>query len=464
MIKPFYLFGIDRVVQNTVEDGAYGLYAVFFNWAYIFVIINDLGIYNFNNKTIAQHQHLLDKYFSNILVLKLLLSIPYLLLLVIVIKLSGYEWNQFQLLIPIAINQLLVSLIMYLRSNISGLGYYTLNSVFSVMDKVLMILICGPLLWISSFSEVFRIEWFIWAQTISLAVTALGAFLWTFRKIRYFKLKVNLSFLLVIIRQSYPYALIILLMTIYTRSDSIMLERLLTNGAIEADYYVSAFRLFDVAHMIGILFAGLLLPMFAKLIREKSEQLHDLIQLSFQLIIAGSLAGSLSIFFYRTPIMELLYDSGGPYTGSILGLLILGFIPMSITYVYGTLLLVGEQIKRLNQIYFIGVVLNIGLNLILIPEYKSIGAAYATIGTQFMVMLAQVIVAYRFLNLKFIPQIILRVAIYVLLILSVEWGLSMISANWISSFLLLFVFSIGLSVILRLINIPYLVKLVRERE
>ncbi|MEL7120552.1 MAG: polysaccharide biosynthesis C-terminal domain-containing protein [Bacteroidota bacterium] len=464
LIKPFYLFGIDRVVQNTVEDGAYGLYAVFFNWAYIFVIINDLGIYNFNNKTIAQHQHLLDKYFSNILVLKLLLSIPYLLLLVVVIKLSGYEWNQFQLLLPIAINQLLVSLIMYLRSNISSLGYYTLNSVFSVLDKVLMILICVPLLWISSFSEVFRIEWFIWAQTISLAVTALGAFLWTFRKVRYFKLKVNISFLLVIARQSYPYALIVLLMNVYTRTDAIMIERLIANGKVEVEYYVSAFRLFDVANMFGLLFASLLLPMFSTLIKNSLKELTELYHLGLQIIIAGTCVGVIAIIFNRQIIMEVLYDNGGYYSGNILGLLMIGFMAVSITHITGTLLMAAEQIKPLNRIFFTAVFLNIGLNFILIPKYESIGAALTTLITQCFIGVMEIYLVSKYVGIKISNKIIFKVVVLILSMVSIGALLGQLSIPWMLNFTALILLGMILSFILRLVNIPQLLQLVRQKE
>ncbi|NRA49561.1 MAG: oligosaccharide flippase family protein [Phaeodactylibacter sp.] len=77
LIKPFYLFGIDRTVQNTVEGDGYGLYFTLFNFTFIFQIVNDFGIQNFNNRNIAQHRHLIDKYFPNILVLKAGLGIVF---------------------------------------------------------------------------------------------------------------------------------------------------------------------------------------------------------------------------------------------------------------------------------------------------------------------------------------------------------------------------------------------------
>ena len=78
LIKPFFIFGIDRTVQNTVGTENYGIYFVLLNFTYLFQIINDFGIQNYNNRQIAQHNQLLDKYFPNILVLKLLLGLLFL--------------------------------------------------------------------------------------------------------------------------------------------------------------------------------------------------------------------------------------------------------------------------------------------------------------------------------------------------------------------------------------------------
>ena len=75
LIKPFFIFGIDLTVQNRLPEGDYGLYFTLLNFTYLFQILNDFGIQNFNNRHVSQHPHLLPKYFPNLLALKLLLSV-----------------------------------------------------------------------------------------------------------------------------------------------------------------------------------------------------------------------------------------------------------------------------------------------------------------------------------------------------------------------------------------------------
>lgn len=147
LIKPFYIFGIDRTIQNVVADGDYGMYFTLFSFTYLFQIINDFGIQNFNNRNISQSRHLIDKYFPNILVLKTLMGLVFLVVVFIVAAILKFEavWNN--LLFLVALNWILTSFLLYLRSNVSALGMYRVDSMLSVLDKLLLIIICGVLLW-----------------------------------------------------------------------------------------------------------------------------------------------------------------------------------------------------------------------------------------------------------------------------------------------------------------------------
>lgn len=452
LIKPFYIFGIDRVVQNTVDTAEYGIYFALFNFTFLFQIINDFGIQNFNNRNISQHSQLLEKYFPNIISLKLILGFLYTFFVLAAAFLSGYELHYFQLLIWLIVNQFLISLIFFLRSNISGLAMYRTDSLISVLDKVLLIGICGVLLWTPSFKENFQIIWFIYAQTIAFFITALIAFIIIRKKITRLTLKLNWPFLLLILKKSYPFALVVFLMTIYSRIDAVMIERMLVDGQTEAGIYASAYRLLTASNMLGFLFAGLLLPMFSKMIKEK-EPIRPLLRLSFQLIWVASISIALSTYFFRIPIMELLYTSATDYWGEVLGYLMLSFIAVSATYIHGTFLTANGSIKSMNYIFLVGVILNTSLNYFLIPEYKAMGAVVATLLTQFYVMLALMILAQRELKLNLDFSFITQLLAYAGAVTITAWSISNhLSINWILSYLITTILGLLLAFPFRLVK------------
>ena len=464
LIKPFYIFGIDRSVQNAVGNVDYGLYFALFNFTFLFQVINDFGIQNFNNRSIAQDHSLLDKYLPNLLMVKAILAFVYLACIFIFARITGYhaDLNYDHLILFLGFNWVLTSTLAYLRTNISGLAMYRTDSLLSSVDKLLLIILVGYLLWFYPDQENFKIEWFLYAQTCTLFITNLLAFFLVYRQTNQFKFSFNPSFKLSLLKQSYPFALALFLMTVYTKVDAIMIERMLIDGKGEAGIYASGYRLLDAINMIGFLFASLLLPMFAKMLQDK-EDVKPLLEFSLHLIWAGAISLALACFFFSNDIMALLYDLATPYWGKVMGLLMLSFIAMSGNYIFGTLLTANNSLKKMNWIFFICLLLNVGFNLWLIPVFKAEGAALATCATQFFALFAQILLAIKILNLKFGLSIWIRPVIMGgVLILIGNIIVNYSSFSWHVNFLIFILNSIICSFAIGLIRPLAILELIRN--
>ncbi len=397
LIKPIFIFGVDLGVQNRLGD-QYGLYFALLNLTYLSQIINDFGIQSFNNRHISQHPHLLPKYFPNLLAIKALLSITYLFITLLVAWFVGYRWDMLPLLLVLLINQVLVQLILFLRSNISGLGYYTTDSLLSALDKLLMLLTCGAILWGNVVP--LTLMSFALSQTMALLVTVFVVF-WVLKRRVVFSVRPSWAdnwragrpALLSLFRQSVPYALVVLLMFAYTRLDAVLLERLA--GAFHADVYASAFRLLEACNMFGYLFASLLLPMFARLLKQ-GQPVAPLVSLSFKLIWAGSVTLTAAIFFAREDLIRWMMPLRATnYRFDVLGVLIWAFIPVSVTYIFSTLLTARERMMRMNRFFLVGIAIDLLLNLLLIPTWQALGSAIAAVVTQIFIGLAMVWLCWR---------------------------------------------------------------------
>ena len=163
----------------------------------------------------------------------------------------GYNIVQLKLLLILAVNQALVAFILYMRSNLAGLHLFVQDSLVSVLDRILLIIICSVLLWGGLSSKPFQIEWFVFAQTVAYLITLLFCAFILIKKTKTFSIKWSLPFALVILKRSFPYALLILLMTIYYRIDSVMLERMLDDQSVQAGIYAQAYRFFEASNMIA---------------------------------------------------------------------------------------------------------------------------------------------------------------------------------------------------------------------
>jgi len=94
--------------------------------------------------------------------------------------------------------------------------------------------------------------------------------------------------------------------------------------------------------------------------------------------------------------MVLLNYSNTEISASILRLLMVSFLGIATTYIFGTLLTANGSISQLNQMAAAGMILNIGLNLLLIPQMQALGSAWASLITQPLTALAQTLLAVRF--------------------------------------------------------------------
>ena len=414
LVKPFWILGVDRTVQNIVGDASYGTYLAIFNFSYLFYIILDIGLTNYNSKEIAQNNNLLSKYFVGISQAKIFLSIAYFIIIFVIGLIIGYNTEQMKLLAVVGLNQVLLSFVLYVRSNISALLLFKTDSILSVLDRVLMILICSFLLWSGIFPKSdFNIYWFVYSQTVSYVITLIIAIYIVLKHTGKLTIKFNFPFVLMIIKKSLPYALLVLLMSFYNRLEPVLIERILPKdiSAIQAGIYARAYRLFDAGNNISYLFSVILLPLFAAVIK-KGEDLQALVKQSFGLMLTMTCIIAIVCIFYSQNLMELLYtiqdnESIETYnlriteSSNILKILMGSFVSISVTYIFGTLLTANGNLKQLNIVAAVGVVINLTLNFIFIPVFEAKGAAMTSLCVQFATCAIQFFIAKRIFNLKF---------------------------------------------------------------
>lgn len=455
LVKPFWMLGVDVGVQNSVGAESYGIYFSIFNFTMLFSMVLDMGTTNFNNRTIARNNQLLDKHLSGYIILRLLLAVCYFVALFAVALIIGYRGFQLELLFWIGLNQFLNAFLLYVRSNISALLMFKTDSVISVTDRLLMILFCGLLLWGNITDEPFRIEWFVWCQTAAYLITIAIALTIVLRKANLRRLHWNTAFFLVIIKKSLPYALITLLMACYYRIDSVMLERLLPRdiAAVQAGVYASAFRLLDALVMIAYLFSVILLPLFAKMLKQK-EDVVPVVRTSFSFLFLFSVSAVVILYVYREPVIRLFYPEITESSVAVFRIIIFGLIPISMNYLFGTLLTANGSMKMLNITAAIGIVINVAVNLLLIPRMHACGSAVASFCTQFTVSVLQFLLAMRIIGipLKSLPW--LRCLIFLAVLIPVTvLSTSVLHGHVVWSLLIVALFALMLGFATGLIDV-----------
>jgi O-antigen/teichoic acid export membrane protein len=450
LIKPFWIFGIERNVQNRTGAEEYGLYFSLLGLSMVLGILLDCGITNFNNRAVSRNTKRVAMYLLTLSGLKGILGVVFAVVVLCVGMVVGYDNRQMYILSMLIINQFLQSFILYLRSNISGMQFYLTDSILSVLDKCLMIILCSILLW-GPYGQLFHIEWFVGAQTLSSLVTVLACIVIVL-KYNPIRNKIDVSRWLPILKHSVPFALLVLLMSSYNRIDGVMLERMLPDGKTAAGIYAMGFRLLDASSMIGFLFAGLLLPMFSRMIR-KREPLGALLRMSYSSILIISISLSSICWVFKNEIIQLLYPGAEEESAYVLAILMSGFIGITTTYIFGTLLTAAGKLKLLNSMAAACLLINVILNAILIPRLGAKGSAIASLCTQWISAIAQTWIAHKYLNTELHINDWLKWTTLGLSIFAFTYLMPNVLSNWLITSMLTCIFSVVMLFILKLFAI-----------
>ncbi len=440
LVKPIWVFFIDRTVQNSVPTASYGTYQALLSLSIIFQTVLDFGISSYNSRTIAQNPDKLTSIFPAMLSARLLLIILYMLLAYLWGYAFGYRGWELNLLMGVLLIQSLNALVSFIRSNIAALHKFKTDGVLSVTDRLLMILICGFLLIYPATARSFNIQWFVITQIVCYFIAAVAGYL-ILKRIG--KARLRFSFhaptIFKIIKQSFPYALLIFQMSIYNRADVMIMERICTDGKVQAGIWAAAFRLLDQANMFGLMFATILLPLFGRMLAQKQDVQH-IVKLCVNMLLPASFMIGVAGIFFSGDIMHLLYHKSVLYHDPVMAqsynlvfaILIASFPAWCLMYVYSTLLTANGSLRTLNIIAFAGVILNLSLNFYLIPRYKAEGGAVTSLITQSALSLTFIVFASRTLKLPFNAKWVFSHLAYLVMILLLAYGVITVlqPANW----------------------------------
>lgn len=399
LVKPFWIFGIDRTIQDMVGNAQYGLYFAMFNFSFLFSTILDAGITNYNNQSVAQNHNFLHQNFAKLASLKLVLGAVYLTVTIWAGFYMNFGFNGMELLIFLTLNQFILSFTLFLRSNISGLQIFWLDSLLSVLDRLLLIAICAALIWGGITHQLFKIKWLAYAQTVAYSVTFVLALLIVVSKSGSFVSTPKIQFVKSTFKKSLPFAFIILFMSLYFRIDAVMIKELLPDGNAQAGLYAQGYRFLDIINNFIFLFTSILFPLFSKEIAN-GKSIQKLVSFSTELLtLPFAVITGLALFF-SSQIMELTYLDTNQNASNTFNVLLIGYLPMVFSSVFGTVLTAAGKLKSMLVLSGLSFLLNIILNLVLIPKHGIIGAAFASFASQLFMGVGCTISTFQYFKIK----------------------------------------------------------------
>ena len=373
-------------VARTLGALEYGKFTFAFSFAMLFVVFSDFGISSIMVREFSKDKKK-ENTFSSILSLKIILSIIALVFLIVgsffitqSIEIRKIIWI---LSIFIIVDSLLEFFYSFLRSR----QKMHIEALAKICQSVLLFFIGFVVIF--NFPNVYNLSF---SYLISGFVVLL-IFLFFFN-FKVFKLKINFdcSVWKNILLFSWPLALAGIASTVYSQIDSVMMGS--WGYMVQTGWYNAAYRIIGVLIIPGAIMSSSFMPALSsayvnskdKFIKIYKYFLDSVVFISIPILIGG--------FVLAPKIINWVYDSN--YLPSIFAMQILLAVVFITYLIYplSAMLLIVNQQKKIFLATVLGGIVNVILNLILIPKFDLYGAAIATLITYIFLL----VLMFIFLN------------------------------------------------------------------
>ncbi len=164
---------------------------------------------------------------------------------------------------------------------------------------------------------------------------------------------------------------------VYLKIDQIMLRWIV--GADEVGIYSVAARISEAWYFIPTIIVSSIFPKLLELKKENPEKFHRRLQQLFNFLFLIALGLAILISFISTPLIETLYGLEYQKAAIILSIHIWAGVFIFMRAAFSKWVLVEDAVAFSLITQGLGALVNIILNIILIPYFQGFGAAVATI-------------------------------------------------------------------------------------
>ncbi|MFH1233120.1 MAG: flippase [Patescibacteria group bacterium] len=388
------------LIARALGPADLGKYYFAISFTTIFAILIDLGLTNVLTREVAKNKEQAQKILSNTMAIKLPLAVLTWLVVIILVKISGYSGIVQQLIYLSAISMVLDSFTATFFGVIRGFHNLSFESIASIIFQ-LIVLSMGLVALKMNLGPV-------WLMA-GLVVASMFNFLYSGFLV-YYKWRLSLwpildsKFAKLLIKITIPFALFAIFQRIYTYLDTVLLS--LLAGDEYVGLYQVAFKVIFALQFLPMAFIASLYPAMSAYWQNNREQLPVIFERAINYLIIISLPIAIGIAVIADKVI-LLFKSG--FNGAILPLEIsmLAIVFMFVGYPIGALLnACGRQ--KVNTINMaITVAVSVVLNIILIPRLQAVGASITVLTTNFLLLVLGLYWVPKIINYH--PRVILKI-------------------------------------------------------
>jgi O-antigen/teichoic acid export membrane protein len=355
----------------------YGILSFSIAFVSITIFFADLGMGSVIVRDIARDKSKSGIYFTNVILIKIILAAITLVITAAIGFVLGYPSQTMNVVYIITLSFILSSfsgMISSINQAFEEMEYLSIGSVIFNITMLLLALSAIHLgVGVLGFAYVYLIS-----NIVLLGYYAIVAL----RRIPLLRCDYDLTFWSYLIRESIPFGLSSIFIRIYYYIDTLMISLLILNPNEIMGWYNAAYRLILILAFIPTTFLGSLYPIMSSYYVTSDKYISFIFERSFKylMVLAIPLGVGTTILAERI----ILFVYGAEFAPSTIALQILVWSEVFIflNVVFGNLLNSTNKQIVITKQTILAALLNIALNLVLIPRYSYVGASIATVSTE----------------------------------------------------------------------------------
>jgi|SRR3989344_5386593 len=374
----------------------FGYFSTIYAYLTIFGILVDLGLQMTTTKLISDPQENENQILNNVLSLRLITSLMFLVLAFFVALFLPYP-----ILVKIGIA---IAVFGYTASALTTV----LTSFFQkhlIIHQAVIAEVGGQTIYLILMILAINLNTGLIGVLVASILNSVFIFIFSIYFIRR-QLKITLGFdgkvWLKILKNTWPLGLTIALNLIYFKGDIFIMSLMRTPE--EIGLYGAPYKILEVLINIIYLFLGLILPILSASAALKDfNKIKKVIQQTFDFLIIATTPMIVGGYFLGVPLMILMSGADFAVSGEIIKILFIATGTIFIAGLFGyTIVALGEQ-KKMIKFYAINAMISIIGYIIFISRYGYWGAAWMTVATESFILLTVAYVMYQ--KLKFLPNL-----------------------------------------------------------
>ncbi|MFZ0441867.1 MAG: flippase [Methanobacterium sp.] len=353
-------------------------------------IFADFGLNTLMTREVVRNKSLTNKYLNNIFSIKLLQVTILMIFVLVIVKVLDYPIETVYVLYFMMILLIFNTFSNFFASLFQAYEKLEYQSIASVLNSILMLI--GILILINyNYGLVtFTILYALVGGLILIYYLFISTKIFKFSRP---KIEVDWDFWKPTIKTAAQFGLIGVFVTIYIWIDSVMLSFMQGNEAV--GLYNAAYRIVLFLLFIPTVINSAIFPVMSRLYVSSSNSLEQIVEKYFKFMILIGIPIGVLITILSTQIIILIFGNAFLASAPALQILIWATVLTFGNAAFVQLFQSTNKQILLTKITFIGMVVNITLNFILIPKFSYIAASFNTLLTELIILSLVMIMAYR---------------------------------------------------------------------